>query len=867
MAAVSIPDFKESELEDNVKDKLKIFFSEVNKLKAQYTEHHRNETELMSKCRELQDTFSGIKKENDSLKDNSNNIDIKTQSIKNTITNTEMKKKELSRTLELKKKELKSKRDENDNLLINLENITNELEVEREELTKSLEKKIDTLFNKKNQQVTKLNEVRIVSSNLFSSVKKIEDEKSEIVQCINKLNLQIEETNLEIVEKKKTYKNLELDILNNENDADSLSNELKLKKEMIDTQKEQLLSASNQVKEASNLVTENHIKLDSSQQCLECLQDELKILNDDNVSMKEVTETQRADIEHFNNLIAIKQESKNNLTKKMKLLNHSISKIEKETYSLCNKRENWQRKCSAIKQDVKILENKLTVFNKQFDAAQRERELIESYHQTKSKAVQNVEIMLFTAESGIKNLDNEISANQAQIKKSKKNIEECSADLKKKKYELSVKKNKSKKLELKHKKIQSVEDELQAKICEGEKLLKQQQNLIEAVRMDKNVYNKSLIDQKEEMKVFRRNFNTLNHQINQIKMELSEKDQQYITEHFNVDQVDKDVLIIRGKIEAINKKIFESDKYIEDILRAKLDKLNKLITSSDQKLKSQHKQYNEVISESKNLSTKLIHKNKELIEIKEKIRLLNSMFSKGNSAYNDKCKLLISSQQIVDNLALNIQIVENNISEISVLESQILSMENDLLCESLKVQSLRDELCRPVNIHRWRQLKDTNPEIFTMIEQSHKLTKKLLTQNKEIYEKQQQIQDKEKLYVNLRKILARQPGNEAREQLNIYLSTLNEKKGKLKQLTNQLNIYRNKVHLLKHQINILNKDKNGLRVRYLQMKKRQSLERSSSEPSKSVEEDKRPNDEDKENVDNNAETEEEERDASLDEKA
>merc|ERR1719412_1874097 len=93
--------------------------------------------------------------------------------------------------------------------------------------------------------------------------------------------------------------------------------------------------------------------------------------------------------------------------------------------------------------------------------------------------------------------------------------------------------------------------------------------------MDKNVYNKSLIDQKEEMNVFKRDFNSLNHSINQIKMELSEKDQQYITEHFNVDQVDKDVLIIRGKIEAINKKIFESDKYIEDILRAKLDKLNK----------------------------------------------------------------------------------------------------------------------------------------------------------------------------------------------------------------------------------------------------------------------------------------------------
>merc|ERR1740123_1365877 len=222
------------------------------------------------------------------------------------------------------------------------------------------------------------------------------------------------------------------------------------------------------------------------------------MLNDDNVSMKEVTETQRADIEHFNQQIETKQEAKSHLSKKINLLNNSIAKIEKETYSLCDKKESWHRKCVEIKQDVKILENKISVFNKQFDAAQRERELIESYHQTKSKAVQNIEIMLFTAESSIKNFDNEIAANLSMIKKSKNNIEECSADLKKKKYELFVKKNKTKKLELKDKTIQNAEDELQAKICEHEKLIKKQRNLIESVRMDKNVYNKSLIDQKEE---------------------------------------------------------------------------------------------------------------------------------------------------------------------------------------------------------------------------------------------------------------------------------------------------------------------------------------------------------------------------------
>merc|ERR1712129_468402 len=134
--------------------------------------------------------------------------------------------------------------------------------------------------------------------------------------------------------------------------------------------------------------------------------------------------------------------------------------------------------------------------------------------------------------------------------------------------------------------------------------------------------------------------------------------------------------------------------------------------------------------------------------------------------------------------------------------SQILSMENELLSESLKVQSLKDELCRPVNIHRWRQLKDTNPEIFKLIEKSHKLTKQLLTQNHQIEDKQMSIHEKEKL----------------------------------KQLKNQLTIYQNKVHLLNHQINILNKEQSGLKMQCFQVKKEEIIARKTAERERDEEE-------------------------------
>ena len=45
------------------------------------------------------------------------------------------------------------------------------------------------------------------------------------------------------------------------------------------------------------------------------------------------------------------------------------------------------------------------------------------------------------------------------------------------------------------------------------------------------------------MQELKRNFTNLNHQIRQLKNELREKDQNFLAEHFNVDQVDKDVLL------------------------------------------------------------------------------------------------------------------------------------------------------------------------------------------------------------------------------------------------------------------------------------------------------------------------------------
>ena len=81
--------------------------------------------------------------------------------------------------------------------------------------------------------------------------------------------------------------------------------------------------------------------------------------------------------------------------------------------------------------------------------------------------------------------------------------------------------------------------QLQKKIAEGEAKLKQQQNLYEAVRSDRNQYSKNLIESQDEIAEMKRKFKIMNHQIEQLKEEISAKDQALVKESFDHQKVEK----------------------------------------------------------------------------------------------------------------------------------------------------------------------------------------------------------------------------------------------------------------------------------------------------------------------------------------
>ena len=124
-------------------------------------------------------------------------------------------------------------------------------------------------------------------------------------------------------------------------------------------------------------------------------------------------------------------------------------------------------------------------------------------------------------------------------------------------------------------------------------------------------------------------------------------------------------------------------------------------------------------------------------------------------------------------------------SQTDDLKREVFRLQKDLLQEKTKVKALSEELENPMNVHRWRKLEGSDPATYEMIQKIQTLQKRLIMKTEEVVEKDLLIQEKEKLYVELKNILARQPGPEVAEQLSVYQHNLKEKTRQMKAMASE----------------------------------------------------------------------------------
>ena len=144
-------------------------------------------------------------------------------------------------------------------------------------------------------------------------------------------------------------------------------------------------------------------------------------------------------------------------------------------------------------------------------------------------------------------------------------------------------------------------------------------------------------------------------------------------------------------------------------------------------------------------------------------------------------------------------------------------LSRELLQERAKVKALSEELETPMNVHRWRKLEGSDPATFEMIQKIQTLQKRLINKTEEVVEKDLLIQEKERMYLELKNILARQPGPEAAEQLAVYRASLKEKARQMKAMASELNMLQAQVNEYKYEMERLVRELNDLKRKYFEV--------------------------------------------------
>ena len=364
--------------------------------------------------------------------------------------------------------------------------------------------------------------------------------------------------------------------------------------------------------------------------------------------------------------------------------------------------------------------------------------------------------------------------------------------------------------------------DLVKRVQEWETKLKQQQQLYESVRADRNHYSKALVESEDEVAELRKKFKIMGHQIDQLKEEITSKDQGLVKEHFELQKSEKLRENVQAELNRKNQLICTNHDLVHQ-QDAEMKRLTSAIRHLDAEALAQRKEYDQVINERDILGTQLIRRNDELALLYEKLRVQQSALKTGESQYSARLDDIRVLKIKIKDLSREVSVAKGQGSNTDEMKREILQLQKELLQEKTKVTALSEELENPMNVHRWRKLEGSDPATFELIQKIQTLQKRLISKTEEVVEKGLIIQEKEKMYQELKNILARQPGPEMSEQIGVYQQNLKQKTRQLKAMASELNMFQAQVNEYKYEVERLNRELQEMKRKYYQQKRKDQM--------------------------------------------
>mmetsp|Transcript_28676 Transcript_28676/g.66476 ORF Transcript_28676/g.66476 Transcript_28676/m.66476 type:complete len:866 (+) Transcript_28676:84-2681(+) len=373
--------------------------------------------------------------------------------------------------------------------------------------------------------------------------------------------------------------------------------------------------------------------------------------------------------------------------------------------------------------------------------------------------------------------------------------------------------------------------ELKKNFADVKAKLAHQKQLYEAVRTDRNLYSKKLVESQDEIAELKRKFKIMSHQIEQLKEEIKEKEERLKRGNHAHNRMLKECEFFKDQMERAKRKE-QTLKSHKETQQAEIKKLESRILEEEDRRKQQKKKYEETISERDVLGTQLIHRNDELALQYEKIKIQQRTLQNGDLAYKQRLEESRALNVKETQLKRELHIGKRQVQNIDDLKRQVFQLQRELLQERTKVKALSEELENPMNVHRWRKLEGSDPSTYEMMQKVKTLQKRLISKTEEAVEKDLAIQEKEKLYLEMRNLLDKQPSAEVVEEVGKQQTSLKEKTKQMKAMAAELNMYHAQLSDYKEEIERVTKELQDTKRRYFEQRHREQLLKDTSKPDK-----------------------------------
>ncbi|KAF2901963.1 hypothetical protein ILUMI_04223 [Ignelater luminosus] len=362
--------------------------------------------------------------------------------------------------------------------------------------------------------------------------------------------------------------------------------------------------------------------------------------------------------------------------------------------------------------------------------------------------------------------------------------------------------------------------DLKKNLAENETRLRMQQNLFEGVRAERNGLQKALQESAAECGELKNKLKVSSHQSEQLKEDIAMKEQQLIREENILRKMTKEKENLRVELDNAMEQIKLLRAQIAEML-AEEKRLHKVIMDGDRTIRQQSKDLEQLMNERDILGSQLVRRNDELALLYEKIRILQSTLHRGEAHYERRLEDIRLLKIEVKRLRQEKMLLTKSITNMTDLRQEVFHLERDLTRERLKCRALEEELQNPLNIHRWRKLEGSDPDVLELLKKVQILQKRLLQKSSEAIERERQLKETEKLYVNLRQVLARQPSPDVQNELVKTQRALTLRGNKMKCLVSELNMTEQQALEYKEDLDKVREELKQLKKKYLNEKKTQ----------------------------------------------